>query len=154
MKKRFGNFNLKLLLAIAALTISSCAKPNYQDLNNDLTNRTLTDSDCSLSYAQSDLCGQILWEKVPTESEMGSFLLKFHLQSSPKELIDPSYTVQVVLWMPSMGHGSSPVKIQKIETGVYRIYNVFFIMPGEWEIRIQLKDGANVIDQAVQKINI
>ena len=48
-----------------------------------------------------------------------------------------------------MGHGSSPVKIAPGSVaGVFSATEVFFVMPGEWEIWIQLKEGTKVFDQA------
>jgi hypothetical protein len=57
--------------------------------------------------------------------------------------------VAVVLWMPSMGHGSSPVSVAKIDVGTYRASQVFFTMPGDWEIRIQRLVNGAVVEQAV-----
>jgi hypothetical protein len=60
-----------------------------------------------------------------------------------------------------MGHGSAPVKITPQAPGVYEVSDVFFIMPGDWEIQIQLRtplagapDQFQVNEQAVQKIHI
>jgi hypothetical protein len=70
--------------------------------------------------------------------------------------VNPNGQWLIKLWMPSMGHGSSPVKIsQALGTagapldGVFNVTNVFFVMPGEWEIRVIVKDGnGNLLDQA------
>lgn len=59
--------------------------------------------------------------------------------------------LEVILWMPSMGHGSAPTHIERsfdstgnIIPGVYNVRNVQFIMGGEWEVRVVLttSDGA------------
>jgi hypothetical protein len=60
----------------------------------------------------------------------------------------------VFLWMPSMGHGSVPVKIKKISDGEYEVSDVQFIMGGKWEIKFQLKDGAQVFDEAVITLSL
>lgn len=56
--------------------------------------------------------------------------------------------VEVVLWMPSMGHGSAPTQIQRVLdsngdllTGVYNVRNVYFTMGGDWEVRVVLTNN-------------
>jgi hypothetical protein len=57
-------------------------------------------------------------------------------------------SVEVVLWMPSMGHGSAPTQIQRVldsngdlMTGVYQVRNVYFTMGGDWEVRVVLTNA-------------
>lgn len=56
--------------------------------------------------------------------------------------------VEVVLWMPSMGHGSSPTQVEKavdangnLLVGVFNVKQIYFIMGGEWEVRVTLTDA-------------
>jgi hypothetical protein len=67
-------------------------------------------------------------------------------------VIDPEGSPSVVLWMPSMGHGSSPVTVTRLDIGTYLANEVFFIMPGEWQIKFQLKRADEVIDEAIVDI--
>lgn len=53
----------------------------------------------------------------------------------------------VFLWMPSMGHGSSPVTLKKLDTGIYDVSDVYFIMDGDWQIRIQLKNNETILEE-------
>lgn len=47
------------------------------------------------------------------------------------------------LWMPSMGHGSSPVTITQVGVNKYQISEAYFIMNGSWEVRVTFDfDGA------------
>lgn len=43
------------------------------------------------------------------------------------------------LWMPDMGHGSSPVTLTQFGVNKYKVTDAFFIMPGHWEVRIAFK---------------
>lgn len=57
--------------------------------------------------------------------------------------------MKVVLWMPSMGHGSSPVTLTKVGVNKYQVTEAYFMMPGQWEVRLSFSlNGAN------HKINI
>ena len=67
---------------------------------------------------------------------------------------DPPMELNVFLWMPSMGHGSSPVKMKKLRNGEFKITDVYFIMGGKWELKFQLLLDGNVIDETVLNYNI
>lgn len=78
--------------------------------------------------------------------------LRLFTQESPDNfplLVDPKKEIKVVLWMPSMGHGSSPVTVENLKTGTYRASNIYFVMPGEWEIKFQIITNPNEIDEVV-----
>lgn len=70
-------------------------------------------------------------------------------------------TLQVILWMPSMGHGSAPTQIDKllddkgqIVLGSYQVKNVFFVMPGDWEIRFVLTEASGAKETRVLNLNL
>lgn len=67
---------------------------------------------------------------------------------------DFSEEFAVDLWMPDMGHGSSPVKITKIEQGEYLVNKIYFIMSGKWEVRFKLKRQGKVVDEVVLNLHI
>ncbi len=48
-----------------------------------------------------------------------------------------------------MAHGSVPITITRLDLGTYRASNVFFVMPGDWEIHFQSKQGEEVKDEVV-----
>ncbi|MEQ1722575.1 MAG: FixH family protein [Pseudobdellovibrio sp.] len=138
---------------ILFLFLVACAKPNYQEAA-PVTVENQKAENCNLFLSVKRLCTTFEWESAPNVTTPGSFLFKFYVQETPTVFSDPTETVFVQLWMPSMGHGSTPVTVEKIKAGEYRASDVFFIMPGEWEIRIQLKDAQNVVDQVVKKITL
>jgi hypothetical protein len=139
-----------IILIILAI---SCADPKY--INSELeSRREQYESECALYFKEEQLCLTMKWNKLPSESEFGNFTMKFHEKGRPDILLTPKYTLQVVLWMPSMGHGSSPVTIEFVEEGIFKALSVYFIMPGPWDIRFQLKEGSRVVEQVIQKIII
>jgi hypothetical protein len=131
---------------------ASCAKPRYVD---DLTEKVESVSgECGLLFLSENICLKTEWIKRPSESAYGEMILSFVDQSDQTRFIDPRHTPLIVLWMPGMGHGSSPVKIDRTDVGQYKVSEIFFIMPGEWDIRYQLKDGSNVVEEKIQEITI
>lgn len=145
------------LVLSACLVFSACADPKYVSSKEFSTGgRELALSTCQARFA-SHYCVSFAWEKMPTEDDFGSFLFKTFRQNmadgSPI-VEDLEGTMAVVLWMPSMGHGSSPVVVERLDVGTYRASKVFFTMKGDWDIRFQLKDGGNVTDQALIPITL
>lgn len=128
----------------------ACAQPNYDDPNGQQPRTPATDdklSACDVAFAQSQLCADLKWERRPTEQDMGSFVLEFHNPDDSSQFVDLTQNLDVKLWMPSMGHGSSPVKIEKVGPGQYRVSEVFFVMRGDWEIQFKLENGSTVVEQ-------
>jgi hypothetical protein len=130
-------------LALALLLVS-CAQPNYADDSARAgANGSAQENDqAPRCFANKGPCVTVDWEQLPTESDFGSFF--FH--TSPG---DPPLPPSVLLWMPSMGHGSSPVTVEKTGVGEYHATKVFFAMKGVWQLRFQLKSGREVKDEVI-----
>lgn len=112
---------------------------------------------CNVRFQTSQLCVSYAWTKKPSDNSYGEMIVKVWRPNAadgsavPQDLAG---AVAVVLWMPSMGHGSSPVTVERVDVGTYRATQVFFSMPGDWEIRVQSKEGETVRDQAVIALRI
>ncbi len=136
-----------------------CAQPKYvKDSgrgNSDQTTEEGTKPECSHQFLHSNLCLIWYWEKIPSSQTEGSLIFKTFklnlLDQTPVET-DPLFIPQLILWMPSMGHGSTPTQVQRIDTGTFRAQKVFFIMPGDWELKFQIKNGSEILDEA--KVNL
>lgn len=142
---------MKKQLPVISLTLFAllgCGKsPLFNHQNAPAIKEELKNTaGCAVKLSKENLCVNYTWVKKPTEEEKGSFTLLFTNPESG-ELTDPKPTVFVKLWMPSMGHGSSPTKTARASKGTYDVTEVFFVMGGEWEIWIQLKDGNKVLEQ-------
>lgn len=143
----FGRLFLMILVFAASV---ACADKKYApkgELPGGPDRKTLT---CMATFA-SGACVSMKWEVEPTESEFGTFVFQVFSKETT-ELLDSDGTMAVVLWMPDMGHGSSPVTVEKIEVGTYRASKVFFSMNGQWEIQFKIKNGKDVKDQAILPI--
>lgn len=146
----------KLAATAAALFLVSCADPKYASPGGG-TGPQEKSAGTRAEMPASNVSVWLTWEKLPAGQQFGSFVLKFGRENlgdkSPLPL-EIEGDVSVVLWMPSMGHGSSPVKVEKLDTGTYRASKVFFTMPGDWEIRIQRNVNGAMVDQTVIALRI
>ncbi len=143
-----------LTLAILAIGASSCARPHFaaKKNNNDDTKKREKLS-CDARFRSGECLG-LSWLTQPTESEAGSFVFKTFRQSLDQTAlvtmaVVPTSPITVRLFMPSMGHGSSPVAVTPTAPGDYRATNVYFSMHGEWQIIFELKKNGQVIDAAI-----
>jgi hypothetical protein len=142
--------------------LQGCAQPRYET-NPDRGElgmpaaQSERATDCPLKLTNTRLCVSWHWEQRPSSSQSGSIVFKVYrgnvLDDTPV-LVDSSRTADLLLWMPSMGHGSTPTQVQRLDVGTYRASNVFFIMPGDWELRFQFKEADQVADEATAQVRI
>lgn len=126
--------------------------------------RTDNAVECPLSFPQEKMCAELSWNGIPDSQDTSSFTLRFWKSGAATHsgpYSNPSNEVFVKLWMPSMGHGSSPITtVQAHDSGnqsipgVYEGKNVYFIMNGAWEVHVQLRSGSKVQEEAIANVNI
>lgn len=141
-------FLISALLCFSASTVS-CANPNYSNettVNAQAQNNNNCNANCSLNFVRTNIQAQLSWNTKPVVEDESPFTLRF---SAP-----PGAAVSVRLFMPSMGHGSAPIKLQKVDEANYNATNVYFTMAGNWELIVSLKQGNQLVDQAVVKIEL
>lgn len=121
---------------------------------------------CPIQFKKTGLCAELTWTilpkkvEMPTENDKAEFTLQVF--KNPRLPVGSSgaqeplaQDLAVKLFMPSMGHGSLPTQVEaevdekghKI-SGKFRVKDVYFSMPGKWEIRLELKKAAAVLDRA------
>ncbi len=113
---------------------------------------------CPIEFKKVGQCASIEWRVAPKIDAYAEATLKFWSKKTgaptgPFENPDCKQ-LAVSLWMPSMGHGSSPIRLTLRETGIIDATKIYFSMGGLWDLKILLKNGNQVIDQAVLPINL
>lgn len=64
--------------------------------------------------------------------------ITFLLLDKDERPVTQNLDIRVKLWMPTMGHGSFPVQVTNLGHGLYQASDVFFTMPGYWDIHFQI----------------
>lgn len=148
-------------LLITIITLNSCGYSPARRHNNpkviDDQSLLMSHEKCPLKYPLSHLCAKIEWITGPDGDQENSFLIKFWNEQSGSPdgpYTTPSQKVFAQLWMPSMGHGSSPITLTSKSSGIYKATKVFFVMPGDWEIRVKLFKGTTLVEQSQQPLTI
>ncbi|MGZ5280074.1 MAG: hypothetical protein ACXWC9_09035 [Pseudobdellovibrionaceae bacterium] len=129
-----------------------CARPIYQDSASHSQPANFNKLERPPANIEKlGLQASITWQKMQTEEEYGAFFLKFwrpNLGDRSPVPQDITQDLDVKLMMPSMGHGSSPVTILRVDVGTYLIEDVYFSMPGAWEIQFSLQDQNGQVYEA------
>lgn len=100
-----------------------------------------------LSYKQNTLHLHARFPTAPFVNQESLLILEAQDAKTHKPL-DLKDNIEVVLWMPSMRHGSAPTQVERavdangnLLLGAFNVRNVYFIMGGEWEVRVTLIDA-------------
>lgn len=128
---------LHLLLVILGILAFGCAKPIAETNSANGPTAGKAQIGCKAILQSDAVCLDAVWEKYPTESTFGTLLVIARSLGTEHLVTEFTDDLRVTLWMPSMGHGSSPVKVVRLQPGLYRIEKVFFNMRGDWEVRFQ-----------------
>ncbi len=96
--------------------------------------------------------------EAPMVGQEATLLLETH-DPQTHQVINIDDQIEVSLWMPSMGHGSAPTQIERVQddqgnviTGLYVVRNVYFTMGGDWEVRVTLTDAQG--NKETQSFNV
>lgn len=149
----------QLMLLVLFLGLNACAKPNYvsrpsaggSSTGSAESEKSKDQGLCKMQFKKIGLCMSYNWISYPKSTkEAGRLLFKFYRQNAADQtpvVVDFEKDLKVFLWMPSMGHGSAPVRWVKRDIGTYEAYNIYFIMAGDWDLHFRFQDGAQVIDE-------
>lgn len=112
-----------------------------------------------LKFAGGAIHAHIFMEQMPNDKDEAKMRLEWH-DGATHAFIEPGQ-FEVDLFMPEMGHGSSPTQIThsvdakgQAETGVYEVSSMYFIMSGDWEVRVTLKSANGAVETQAWKITI
>lgn len=113
---------------------------------------------CPIEFKKVGQCASIEWRVAPKIDAYAEATLKFWSKKNgnptgPFENPDCKQ-LAVSLWMPEHGHGSSPIRLTLRETGIIDATQIYFSMGGLWDLKILLKNGNQVIDQAALPLNL
>jgi hypothetical protein len=149
-----------MLSVLMFVLLSSCGESplfNHElEENFNVGSGSVFSQNAEFKFAKTGYSFAVDWTEAPHIGQ-SSFQLKIWKTqvgtiNGPFE--DPSEQLHVFLWMPSMGHGSSPVTLTKIAPGEYDVTNVYFIMGGKWQVKFQLISNGKVVDETVLNYTI
>ena len=135
---------LFLLTLLSISLIASCGKSPLQLKKSNDEVQANNGLSISKKFTSTGHSIDLVWLSPRNSTDVAHFLMIAKQNNLASDL---PLDFSLFLWMPSMGHGSSPVTLKKIATGVYDISDVYFIMDGDWQIRVQLKNASTIIEE-------
>ena len=144
---------LKTNLLVIFFLLYSCGKsPFLDDIKNGDNTKGLSTLEGGLHFKDSDYKLDAFWRTGPLLFDESKILvLVTNKQGSP---INFSNEFRTKLWMPGMGHGSYPITVSNIAIGIYELSEVYFTMPGLWDIHFQHFDGDKLIEEVKWSLDL
>jgi hypothetical protein len=59
---------------------------------------------------------------------------------------DTDISLGAYLWMESMGHGSSPIVVEKLAKGIYQLTEIYFTMTKDWQLHLTLSKNGTIVE--------
>ena len=116
---------------------------------------------CPMSFQTTDLCADIKWIEGPSLDKLSSFELSFWKRGDQNhQRFSPHYEIDIYTWMNMSNghsHGGPKIDFTEVSNGLFYVENVRFFMhgmKGHWQIRVDLKDGENLISTGILKVNL
>lgn len=125
----------KIGVALLFILIASVKSDAHKDHDS------VADIAAHLEFKEGTLHVHAYFKDSPIVGKRSTLFLETR-SGETHDLLDIEDQIQVVLWMPTMNHGSAPTRVQKMKNqlGLYQVSNVNFVMGGLWELRITLTD--------------
>lgn len=133
--------NYKIIYFLLLLTIISCGKSPLLNKVNKITHEVSGGLLLTEQFPSQNIDFSFKWITPPTLSDLSSFELSLGRPLSSNQ------TINAYLYMPDMGHGSSPIEIKQLNPTDYIFSELAFIMPGLWVLHIEILENNQVIDK-------
>lgn len=119
---------------------------------------TASETTCDLTFENSKICGRVVWDHPILVGKDSPFTIHFTiLTEGNEEEVEATLNsdeVSALLWMPSMNHGSAPLRLKFLNPSTLYVDKVYFTMRGVWEIRFKMKRSVEVSDYVAIKVNL
>ena len=102
-----------------------------------------------MTFEKAGLCALYQWSVGPKGDGENSMTIQF-FDAKTLTPTEPSTSLKVALFMPDMGHGSSPTLITKNAPGVITVSKIFFIMAGAWEVHVNVGEEQQILPVVIQ----
>ncbi|MDD0853585.1 hypothetical protein HBN50_10770 [Halobacteriovorax sp. GB3] len=145
-----------MTIILLSVFVSSCGKSPQEDHSYE-SQAIQEQLKGTMNLNKLDLNVELTWLKGPFGDPAfeSSFLMIVRDNKGEIKSLDPKYHFYINAWMPSMGHGSAyDGDTEQSSTGVYLHRDLYFNMPGDWEVYIDVYEGEELIDSTKLRIDL
>lgn len=142
---------LHVLMLFVVLIFTSCGRsPLLKELSKENGNLQAMETLRKFNTTSQNI--QLNWITGINTNEEGKAIIILTKNGAVYD--DSTYSLGAYLWMKSMGHGSSPVVITKLANGVYQISELYFSMPGDWQLHLTLNKNNSKLEDVEYNYNL
>ena len=149
---------MKRLVLFILIFVSGCGESPLLNHVNEKRHGmgSLIQDQTAIYSIGSEYSFSLNWTEGP---KMGVSRFVLHLWKNDQGTFEGPYQdlpgiLAISIFMPAMGHGSSPVKITRVNPGEYIVSEINFFMGGTWEVKFQMKENGQVHDETVLPYNL
>lgn len=113
-----------------------------------------------LKFANGEVHAHVTWVQGPQAADESTLRIEW-MNGAAHTPAEPPGDFKVELWMPDMGHGSSPTQNQKVLDqkgqplmGVYDVTSIYFLMRGQWDVNVSLTLADGTVETQTIKVEI
>ena len=89
-----------------------------------------------------NFCAHVGYSAQPEVNKPFEFVVD--LVAAPDALAQVK-SANVELFMPDMGHGSSPVKVERLDVKHFQVSEAYFLMEGAWLVKVEVVTASGTI---------
>jgi hypothetical protein len=113
-----------------------------------------------LSFKKNTLHIHASFQEAPSVEQEAVLVLEAK-DAKTHQAVELDDDIEVELWMPAMGHGSAPTQVERvlgesgeIIPGKFIVRNIYFVMGGEWEVKVSLTDSQGAHETKSFKVTL
>lgn len=152
---------MKVLILMISLLVSGLAAAHGgHDHGHDERPRAEQPRMSHLTFANGALHAHATWLAGPQVGAESILQIEW-MNGADHSPIEPVGSFSVVLWMPSMGHGSAPTVINRIinpqgqpQLGAFQVSRMYFVMGGDWDVEVTLTFPDGTSETQIIKVQL
>lgn len=128
---------MKMVGIFCLLLLVGCQAPLFK-MQKDKPQKgviAVEKTECSHQWKNLGVCFTYSGLEQPRVNEEAKVQIVIPDESQAQKL--HSLRLKAYLWMPEHGHGSAPLRIEVVNPGVIFLHNLWFVMPGLWNLHLQ-----------------
>jgi hypothetical protein len=141
----------KLAALVLLLFLVSCGDSPFLDKDTDAKVSGNSGLQASSAVLLGDYKVEVEFDGDIVLYDNNNVIITFKRET---QFTDPKNNFHAYLWMPDHGHGSFPIKVERLGKGIYKMSEVYFTMPGYWDLHLQFKEDDEILDEYKWPINL
>jgi len=146
------SLNFLAYLGLIFFLVGCGDSPFLEEDSGNHQTQVIQGLETGLLFASAGITVKSYWRDGPNIGDESKLLIVLLGQDGTP--LSEDLDLRLKLWMPTMGHGSFPVTLSRLANGVYEAREIFFTMPGYWDIHFQIFQENNLDEEVKWGLNL